>query len=86
MSNAGLDNNVSRQEVFAVFEQYGKIEDIIMVPRKPYCFVYYSSQEEAVNAYTELNGYLLSPSDQRKQPVTLYILYVEKGKLEHLKI
>lgn len=52
------------------------------MPQKPYAFVCYDSESEAMKAYRILNGTDIAPSaGDRNNPVTLYISYVGEGKL-----
>jgi len=37
VSNAGLGNGVSREHVYVWLSEFGKLQDIIMLDRKPYC-------------------------------------------------
>ncbi|XP_060065230.1 alkylated DNA repair protein alkB homolog 8-like [Ylistrum balloti] len=78
VNNAGLDSGVSRDEVQELFEVYGGVEDVIMMPQKPYAFVCYQTEEEAEKAYENLNGKTLVENDDRKWPVKLYISYVSQ--------
>ena len=79
VSNAGLDNHVTQDEVYELFNHYGNVCDVIMLPRKPYAFVCYLTEEEAEAAYTALNGYKLTATEDRQEEITLYILYVSQG-------
>lgn len=50
-----------------------------MLPRKPYAFVCYLTEEEAEAAYTALNGFKLTATEDRQEEITLYILYVSQA-------
>ncbi|XP_021346213.1 alkylated DNA repair protein alkB homolog 8-like [Mizuhopecten yessoensis] len=78
INNAGLDSCVSRDEVHELFTIYGSVEDVIMMPQKPYAFVCYRHEDEAEVAYGNLNGQTLPENDNRKWPVTIYISYVSQ--------
>lgn len=80
VSNAGLDNHVTHDEVYGLFSCHGSICDVIMLPRKPYAFVCYLNEEDAKSAYTALNGHKLAPTEDRKEEITLYISYISKGR------
>uniref|UniRef100_A0A1B6MHZ2 tRNA (carboxymethyluridine(34)-5-O)-methyltransferase n=1 Tax=Graphocephala atropunctata TaxID=36148 RepID=A0A1B6MHZ2_9HEMI len=54
--NAGLVSGVKYEEVAKLFTQYGLVESIVMVPKKSYCFVVYSSVSAAAEAYDAING------------------------------
>ncbi|KAK3577072.1 hypothetical protein CHS0354_037097 [Potamilus streckersoni] len=78
VNNAGLDTGVTRDEVFEVFCKYGETDDIMMLPKKPYCFVCYKLVENAEEAYIHLNGYTIPATDTRKSSCTFYISFVSK--------
>ncbi|KAK3099761.1 hypothetical protein FSP39_009216 [Pinctada imbricata] len=76
--NGGLDVGVSHDEISTIFSSHGDMEDIVMLPRKPYCFVCFAREHDAEVAMEKLNGTELPPTDHRGNPVTLYITYVSK--------
>ncbi|KAL3879966.1 hypothetical protein ACJMK2_032242 [Sinanodonta woodiana] len=78
VNNAGLDTGMTRDEVFEVFCKYGETDDILMLPKKPYCFVCYKLVENAEEAYVHLNGYTIPATDTRKTSCTFYISFVSK--------
>lgn len=41
VSNGGLGNGVSREELSAVLKEIGEVETLLMPPHKPYAFVTY---------------------------------------------
>lgn len=67
-------------EVDSIFSCYGEIDDIIMLPQKPYAFVCFSNVEDALEAYNNLNGFQVQPTEKRQTSLTLYIFFVSKGK------
>lgn len=79
MNNAGLDVGVSYDEVHEVFNPFGKVDEIIMLPKKPYAFVCYQDLDSAERAMNQLNGTSLPETSSRKQSATLYIFFVSKG-------
>ncbi|XP_033742555.1 alkylated DNA repair protein alkB homolog 8-like [Pecten maximus] len=78
VNNAGLGSGVSRDEVNELFSAVGRVEDVIMMPQKPYAFVCYDNEKEAEAAYGNLNGHTLLENKDRKWSVTLYISYVSQ--------
>ncbi|CAE1286191.1 ALKBH8 [Acanthosepion pharaonis] len=70
--NGGLDTGVCREELEQIFSQDASIENIIMLPKRPYSFVYYLQVEEAVQVCNKLNGARLSNGSH------LYISYVKQ--------
>lgn len=78
VNNAGLDVGVSYNEVTEVFNPYGKVDEIIMLPMKPYAFVCYQDLDSAERAMNQLNGTILPETPSRKQSATLYIFFVSK--------
>ena len=79
VNNAGLDNHVTQDEVYQLFSCHGNICDVIMLPRKPYAFVCFLSEDDAESAYKSLNGYKLVATGDRKEEITLYISFVSQG-------
>ena len=79
VNNAGLDNHVTQDEVYQLFSCHGNICDVIMLPRKPYAFVCFLSEEDADSAYQSLNGYKLAATGDRREETTLYISFVSQG-------
>ena len=71
---------MTQDEVLRLFSCHGNICDIIMLPRKPYAFVCFLSEEEAESACKALNGHTLAASGDRKEEITLYISFVSQGK------
>jgi alkylated DNA repair protein alkB homolog 8 len=76
VANGGLGNGVDREQLWYLFEKYGKIVDIVMKPRKPYAFVSFQTVEEAERAMKELNGHRLE--DSNVDGPLLYLLYVKE--------
>lgn len=70
--NGGLDTGVCREELEQIFSQDASIENIIMLPKRPYSFVYYLQVEEAVQVCNKLNGTRLRNGSY------LYISYVKQ--------
>ena len=83
MSNGGLDNGITHEEIAALFGDLavGKKCDVMMMPQKSYCFVCYSSPAESERAYTQLNGCKLDATCDRKTEVILYLSYVSQGTI-----
>ena len=77
--NGGLDNAVGKEELFSTFCKYGKIYDIIMFPRKSYCFICYESVEAAVEAEREMTGYVMDGGENRTQSISFYAFFVHNG-------
>ena len=82
MNNAGLDVGVSYSEVTNAFYPFGKVDEIIMLPKKPYAFVCYKDLDSAEKAAKQLNGTVLPGTPNRTQTATLYIFFVSKGEYE----
>lgn len=82
VANGGLGNGVSRQQLLEVLMKCGSVAALLMPPNKPYAFVTFGSTEEALMAHTTINGFQLQTEDQA---ITLYLNFVEKGKLYFVK-
>lgn len=73
--NCGLVNGLSRNDVLQVFSQYGKVEHIIMLPYKSYCFVCYVNVQDAIIAHDRVNGKINTlPNHQ-----IFYLIYTHAG-------
>ncbi|XP_076446185.1 tRNA (carboxymethyluridine(34)-5-O)-methyltransferase ALKBH8-like [Babylonia areolata] len=76
VQNGGLDNGVSQDDLHDIFSRFGQVQDIIMVPRKPFCFVCYDTAQSAAAARDQLTGYLLKEGKDPSQNITLYLFFV----------
>ncbi|XP_061576269.1 alkylated DNA repair protein alkB homolog 8 [Cololabis saira] len=74
VSNGGLGNGVSREELCAALEEMGAVQGLLMPPHKPYAFVTYRCEGSAQKAHTLLNGKKLQTGEN---DVTLYLSYVD---------
>lgn len=75
--NYGLVNGLSRKNILQVFSQHGRVEQIIMLPHKSYCFVCYANVEEAISAYGKING---KNNDLPNQQI-FYLIYTNSGNI-----
>lgn len=80
VQNGGLGNSVSREDILEIFSQYGCVQDIIMIPRKPYCFVCFDNCDSSLNAKKKTTGYLLREGIDPSQNVVLYPFFVSQGE------
>ena len=55
VSNCGLICEVSFEQLFDVFSNYGKIKDIVLIPQRPYALIEFDEELEAINAFDCLN-------------------------------
>ncbi|XP_013420002.2 alkylated DNA repair protein alkB homolog 8 [Lingula anatina] len=79
VANAGLGNGVSRDDVDSIFNWFGEIADIVMLPEKPYAFVEYTSVDAAVAACQAMHGRKLKCPEEISTPgITFYISFMEK--------
>ncbi|PVD34929.1 hypothetical protein C0Q70_06210 [Pomacea canaliculata] len=79
VQNGGLGNSVSREDILEIFSQYGCVQDIIMIPRKPYCFVCFDNCDSSLNAKKKTTGYLLREGIDPSQNVVLYPFFVSQA-------
>ncbi|KAJ0022169.1 hypothetical protein NQD34_009659 [Periophthalmus magnuspinnatus] len=77
VANGGLGNGVSREHLSAALGEMGELEVLVMPAHKPYAFVTYSSDENALKAHVNLNGHKLQCGESS---VTLYLGFVESVK------
>lgn len=75
--NYGLVNGLSRKDVLQVFSQYGQVESIIMLPHKSYCFICYTSIQEAISAWDNMNWKVNSLPDQQ----LFFLIYTVSGNV-----
>ena len=80
VGNGGLGNGVSRNELKPLFSQYGQLTDIVMLPRKPYSVICYTSVQEATMAYEKLQAWQLRPNDGAVSAIVLYLSFIDEGK------
>ena len=74
---------VKRQDILGVFQKYGTLEDLVMLPGKSYCYVLYSSLENAEKAVMNLNGRKLL-NEMSLSGTILYLAYLTKKPCLHL--
>lgn len=79
VSNGGLDNNVSSEEIKELFTKYGGECGVLMLPQKSYCYVSFMNVEDAQHAHDALNGFKLPPVNHRQHDIVLYTLFVSAG-------
>lgn len=84
VQNGGIGNNVSQSELLQLFTKYGVVENIVMVPKKQFCFVCFPSENTASQVLNELNGYLLRKGSDPTQDVVLYFLYTDQGRITQI--
>ncbi|XP_026814450.1 alkylated DNA repair protein alkB homolog 8-like isoform X1 [Rhopalosiphum maidis] len=77
--NCGLVNGLSRKDLLQVFNQYGQIEHIIMIPYKSYCFISFTEIEEAISAWNKVNGKFNGLSDEHKMFYLIYTVSIPQS-------
>ena len=75
IGNAGLMTGVTMEDVLAIFQPYGPIIDIIMVPCKSFCFVKFANATDASSAKRGIHGKTLA---QISRPI--YLEFVSNSK------
>ena len=79
IGNGGLLNGIQQELLAPLFKHYGDLEEIVMLPGKPYSFVCYRDVERAIKAHDNLQGYVLrdglGPTNIR-----MYLSYVTQGE------
>ncbi|KAF6021374.1 ALKBH8 [Bugula neritina] len=76
VSNAGLGNGVSREHVYVWLSEFGKLQDIIMLDRKPYCFIV-TADLEGANRISLESGNLIQHAGL-EHPVEHFIFFVQE--------
>ncbi|XP_014284279.1 alkylated DNA repair protein alkB homolog 8 [Halyomorpha halys] len=79
LCNAGLLTGISEEDVVNYFGHYGQIDNVVMVPKKSYCFIVFRDLDSAIDCFASMT--LPSVSSLSKDP--LYILYVEDVPSKH---
>ena len=83
VGNGGLMCGVQRTHVLRLFQAFGHVERIVMLPRRSYAFVSFRSSEEARNAMCRVHGRVLdSPLEFPRPGVTLYLSYMASAPSE----
>ncbi|XP_072040234.1 tRNA (carboxymethyluridine(34)-5-O)-methyltransferase ALKBH8-like [Amphiura filiformis] len=59
IGNGGLLNGIQQELLAPLFKHYGQVEEIVMLPGKPYSFVCYREIDRAIKAHDNLQGYVL---------------------------
>lgn len=75
IGNAGLVTGLQYEQVATLFTQYGRVENIVMIPGKSYSFVVYSNLDSALHAYKDINARV--KLDNMDGPI--YLLYSKSG-------
>jgi len=65
IANAGLMCEVSHQQLLNVMSTYGTINDILLIPQKPYALVKFETECEAFIARNELNLNFCKPLNRQ---------------------
>ena len=71
--NAGLTTGSSKEELVNLFESYGDIENVILLPGKSYSFVLYRSLQSSKDCYEQLNGSFCLENGSRP----IYMSYIQ---------
>lgn len=70
---------MNRDDISSALKIDGSTAEIIMVSRKPYCFVCFTNLDNAVSTVSSMNGIELAANEGRKYSVVLYLSFVNKG-------
>ena len=78
ISNVGLVTGCSREEIVQIFNEFGPIHNVYMLPGKSYCFIQFELVESSINCMNVINGALQNIENVTKP---LYLCYIESSKL-----
>ena len=82
VGNGGLGNGINREIIEKIFSAHGHIADIVMQQKKSYCFLSFSTLEEAEKAYSAVHGRLLKcPEEVPVAGMKFYLAYTETSKV-----
>ena len=71
-----MDNNVSREFLETTFGKFGPLVEIVMEPKKSYCFLVYENKESIEKAINELQGREINWPSQT--PICYYLMPVDR--------
>ncbi len=75
VKNGGLMCGVKRKDLVNVFDKYGKLDDLLMLPGKSFSYVLFSDITSAEEAMAHINGQKLSLNQTDR---TFYLAYLLK--------
>ena len=75
VKNGGLMCGVKRKDLVNVFDKYGKLDDLLMLPGKSFSYVLFSDITSAEEAMAHINGQKLSLNQTDR---TFYLAYLSK--------
>ncbi|XP_035227218.1 alkylated DNA repair protein alkB homolog 8-like [Stegodyphus dumicola] len=73
IGNGGLGCGIQREFLTDLFSCYGALEDIVLLPDKPYAFVVYKKTEDSEKAFASLHG------QKQKSGHMFYISYINRS-------
>ena len=77
VGNGGLMCGTQRHHILNLFQKFGHVEQVVMLPRRSYSFVTYRSLDEAKSAMDRVHGRPLeSPSEFPRPGVVFYLSYM----------
>ena len=76
VKNGGLMCGVQRQDLINVFNKFGKLDDLIMLPGKSYSYVLFSDAKSAEEAMKNINGQKMPKN--KTTDMTFYLAYLLK--------
>ncbi|XP_014666928.1 PREDICTED: alkylated DNA repair protein alkB homolog 8-like isoform X2 [Priapulus caudatus] len=76
VANGGLVCGVSKEQLLEIFQPYGEVSNVVMVPDKPHAFISYVDVGGATRAVACAQGYDIRSSGA--PGAKLHLLYVEK--------
>ena len=74
VKNGGLMCGVQREDLFNVFNKYGKLDDLIMLAGKSYSYVLFCDVASSEDAMKKINGQKLSVNQETTR--TFYLAYL----------
>ena len=75
VKNGGLMCGVKRRDLVSVFDKYGKLDDLMMIPGKSFSYVLFSDITCAEKAMASVNGQKLT-MNQANDTRTFYLAYL----------
>ena len=73
LTNAGLTNGFTKEEIFEIVSAFGDIYVLIMLEGKSFSIASFKNKQSAIECYTKLNGSFCLKGETKP----LYICYLE---------
>lgn len=81
IGNGGMLCGISRENVLSLFNKYGKITNLVLLPKKSYSLLSYKNTESAKHAFDEMDSFVIA--EESGAPVApFYVRYLKTKSLD----